>query len=116
MHTSTRTMERRVYDEGDVDAHVDLFSLWFLDVHQGQVAETRFLLALNDSELVDWSTCLHRENILPGVATSGTLPASLAILRSLAAGISRTSIRNPELFNRNHSFTTIFFTELIATV
>jgi hypothetical protein len=27
-----------------------------------------------------------------------------------------TSIRNPELFNRNHSFITILFTELIATV
>ncbi len=25
-------------------------------------------------------------------------------------------IRNPELFNRNHSFITILFTELIATV
>jgi hypothetical protein len=29
---------------------------------------------------------------------------------------SLTDIRNPELFNRNHSFITILFTELIATV
>jgi hypothetical protein len=64
-------------------------------VHQGNVAETRFLLAPDDGELTDWSACLHRENILPSIATAGTLPASsedtAAILRSLAEGISRTS-------------------------
>jgi hypothetical protein len=55
----------------------------------------RFLLAPDDGELVDWSARLHRENILPGVTTAGTFPTSsedtAAILRSLAAGISRTS-------------------------
>jgi hypothetical protein len=33
------------FDESNVDAHVELFSLWCLGVHQGKVAETRFLLA-----------------------------------------------------------------------
>ncbi len=83
------------FDAGAVDAHVELFSLWCLGVHQGKVAETRFSLAPDDGELADWSAHLHRENILPGIATAGTLPASsedtAAILRSLAAGISRTS-------------------------
>jgi hypothetical protein len=64
-------------------------------MHQGKVAKTRFLLAPNDGEFADWSVRLHRENILPSVATAGTLPASsedtTAILRSLAGGISRTS-------------------------
>jgi hypothetical protein len=83
------------FDESDVDAHVELFSLWCLGVHQGKVAETRFLLAPDDGELTDWSARLHCENILPSIATAGTLPASLedtaAILWSLVAGISRTS-------------------------
>jgi hypothetical protein len=75
------------FDKGDVDAHVDLFFLWCLGVHQGQVAETL--------ELADWSARLHRENTLPGVATACTFPASsedtAAILQSIAAGISCTS-------------------------
>ena len=83
------------FDEGNVDAHIELFSLWCLGVHQGKVGVTRFLLATHDGEIADWSTRLHRENILPGIARAGTLPASLedttAILRSLTAGISRTS-------------------------
>ncbi len=64
-------------------------------MHQGKVDETRFLLAPDNGELTDWSARLHRENILPSVATAGTLPASsedtAAILWSLGAGISRTS-------------------------
>jgi hypothetical protein len=80
------------FDESDVDAHVELFSLWCLGVHQGKVAETRFSLAPDNSELADWSARLHCKNILPSVAMAGTLPASLedtaAILRSLAADIS----------------------------
>jgi hypothetical protein len=53
------------------------------------------LLPLDNGELADWSARIHRENILPSVAMAGSLPASsedtAAILRSLAAGISRTS-------------------------
>jgi hypothetical protein len=83
------------FNESDVNAHVELFSLWCLGAHQGKVAETRFLLAPDDGELTDWSARLHRKNILPSVATACTLPASsedtAAILRSLAAGISHTS-------------------------
>ncbi len=83
------------FDESNVHAHVKLFSLWCLGVHQGNVAETRFLLAPDDGELMDWSARLHRENILPSIATEGTPPVSLedttAILWSLAAGISCTS-------------------------
>ncbi len=83
------------FDESNVDAHVELFSLWCLGVYQGKVAETSFSLAPDDGKLTDWSARLHRENILPSVATAGTLPASsedtTAILRSLAAGISCTS-------------------------
>jgi hypothetical protein len=49
----------------------------------------------DDGKLTDWSARLHRKNILLSVATAGTLPASsedtAAILRPLAAGISRTS-------------------------
>ncbi len=41
------------FDESNVDAHVKLFSLWCLGVHQGKVAETRFSLAPNDGKLVD---------------------------------------------------------------
>jgi hypothetical protein len=83
------------FDESNVDAHVELFSLWCLGVHQGNVAETRFLLAPDDGELTDWSSRLHHENILLSITTAGTLPASsedtASILRSLAVGISRTS-------------------------
>jgi hypothetical protein len=83
------------FDESNVDAHVELFSLWCLGVHQGKVAETRFSLAPDNGKLADWSARLHRKNILPSIATAGTLPAfsedTAAILRSLAAGISRTS-------------------------
>ncbi len=90
------------FDEGDVNAHVELFSLWCLGVHQEKVAETRFLLAPDDSKLADWSACLHHDNILSSVMTAGTLPASsedtAAILRSLAAGISCTS---KEVENQN---------------
>ncbi len=83
------------FNEGNVDAHIELFSLWCLSMHQGKVAEMRFLLAPDDGELADWSTRLNRDNILPSIMTAGTLPASLedtaTILRSLVAGISCTS-------------------------
>jgi hypothetical protein len=83
------------FDEGNVTAHIDLFSLLCVSVHQGQIAETRFLIAPDDGELTDWSTRLHHENILPSIATTSAHPLSLTdtadILRSLAAGISRTS-------------------------
>jgi hypothetical protein len=83
------------FNEGDVDAHVDLFSLWCLGVHQGKVTETCFSLAPDNGKLADWSAHLHRKDILPRVATAGTFPApsedTAVILRSLAAGISRTS-------------------------
>jgi hypothetical protein len=83
------------FDEGDVTTHIDLFSLWCIGIYQGQVAETRFLIAPNNGKLADWSVCLHHENILPSVATASTQPPSSTdtanIFRSLTAGISRTS-------------------------
>jgi hypothetical protein len=82
-------------DEGNTNAHIDLFSLWCIGVHQGQVDETGFLIAPNNGELADWSSCLHRENILPSIATVSTHPPSSTdtanILLSLVAGISGTS-------------------------
>jgi hypothetical protein len=83
------------FDDGNVTAHIDLFSLWCIGVHQGQVAETKFSIAPDDGKLADWSARLHRENILPSIATASAHPPSSTdtadILRSLAAGISRTS-------------------------
>ncbi len=83
------------FNEGNVNAHVDLFSLWCVGVHQGQVDETRFLIAPNNGKLADWSSHLHCKNILPSVATASTHPPSSTdttnILRSLVAGISCTS-------------------------
>ncbi len=53
------------------------------------------MIAPNDGKLADWSSHLHRKNILSSIATTSTHPPSLTdtadILRSLAAGISRTS-------------------------
>jgi hypothetical protein len=37
-------------------------------------------------------------------------------MTATTAAAATVIIRNPELFNRNHSFITILFTELIATV
>jgi hypothetical protein len=48
------------FDEGNVDAHIKLFSLWCLGVHQRKVEETRFLLAPDDGKLADWSACFYR--------------------------------------------------------
>jgi hypothetical protein len=83
------------FDKGNIDAHIELFFLWCLGVHQGKVAEMRFLLTPDNGELVDWSAHLHRDNILPSVMTAGTLPASsedtAGILRSLPVNISCTS-------------------------
>jgi len=83
------------FGEEDVNAHVELFSLWCLGVHQGKVAETRFSIAPDDGELNDWCACLHRAHIMPSIETAASLPASTTdtanILRSLAASISRTS-------------------------
>jgi hypothetical protein len=44
------------FDEGDVNTHVDLFYLWCIGVHQGQVKETRFSIAPDDGELAEWSS------------------------------------------------------------
>jgi hypothetical protein len=41
------------FDEGDINAHIELFSLWCLGMHQGKVTETRFLLAPNNGKLAD---------------------------------------------------------------
>jgi len=83
------------FDEEDVNAHVQLFSLLCLGFHQGKVAETRFSIAPDDGELNDWCACLHRAHIMPSIKAAASLPASTTdtanILWSLAAGISRTS-------------------------
>jgi hypothetical protein len=42
------------FDEGDVNAHIDLFYLWCIGVHQGQVKETRFSIAPDNGELAEW--------------------------------------------------------------
>jgi hypothetical protein len=93
------------FGKGDVNAHVDLFSLWCIGVHQGQVDKMRFLIAPNDGKLADWSSHLHCENILPSIATASTHPLSSTdtadILRSLAAGISHTS-KEAEHQNKLH--------------
>jgi len=93
------------FDEEDVNAHVKLFSLWCLGVHQGKVAETRFSITPDDGELNDWCACLHRAHIMPSIEAAASLPASTMdtanILRSLAAGISCTS-KEAEHQNKIH--------------
>jgi hypothetical protein len=64
------------FNEGDINAHVDLFSLWCIGVLQGQVRETRFSIAPHNGKLAEWSSRLHRDHILPSVAVASTLPPS----------------------------------------
>jgi hypothetical protein len=83
------------FDEGDINTHVDLFYLWCIGVHQGQVKETRFSIAPDDGKLAEWSSWLHPAHILPSIKAASTLPPSVTdtadLLRSHAAGISHTS-------------------------
>jgi len=83
------------FGEQDVNAHLEIFSLWCLGIHQGKVAETRFFVAPDDGELNNWYACLHRANIMPSIKAAASLPASTTntadILWSLAAGITCTS-------------------------
>ncbi len=85
----------RILTKEDVNACVDLFYLWCIGVHQGQVEETRFPIAPDNGELAEWSSQLHHAHILPSIEAASTLPPSATdpadLLRSLAAGISRTS-------------------------
>ena len=80
------------FGKEDVNAHVELLSLWCLGVHQGKVAETRFSIAPDDGKLSDWCACLHRAHIMPSIEAAASLPASTLdtanILWSLAAGVS----------------------------
>ena len=88
-----------------INAHVELFSLWCLGVHQGKVTKTRFSIAPDNGELNDWCACLHRAHIMPSIKAAASLPASTMdtanILWSLAAGISCTS-KEPEHQNKIH--------------
>ena len=83
------------FGKEDINAHLELFSLWCLGIHQGKVAETRFSVAPDDGKLNNWYACLHRTNIMPSIKAAASLPASTMnttnILWSFAAGISRTS-------------------------
>jgi hypothetical protein len=80
--------------EGIVNAHVELFFLWCIRVHQGQVEESCFSIAPDKGELAAWSARLHREHILPSLESASAVPPSATdttnLLQSLAAGITRT--------------------------
>ena len=93
------------FDEEDVTAHVKLFSLWCLGVLQGKVAESRFSIAPDDSKLNDWCACLHCAHIMPIIKATASFCASTTdtanIIRSLTAGISRTS-KEAEHQNKIH--------------
>ena len=84
--------EDKGFNKEDINAHLKIFYLWCLGVHQGQVAETRFSIAPDDGEISEWSACLHRDYILPSLSTASATPASMAdtfdIHCSIAAGIS----------------------------
>ena len=66
--------------------------LWCLGVHQGQVAENCFSVALDNGKISEWSAHLHRNYILPSLSTASAAPASVAdnsdILCSIMAGMS----------------------------
>ena len=47
------------FDKEDINAHVELFSLWCLGVHQGKVAKTRFSIAPDNGKLNGWCACLY---------------------------------------------------------
>ena len=74
---------------------MDLFYLWCLGVHQGQVPKTRFDVAPGNDKLSGWSKRLHHEHILPSLSAAAAVPASAEdtanLLRSIAAGMSRSS-------------------------
>jgi hypothetical protein len=62
------------FNEGIVNAHVKLFSLWCIGVHQeGQVEESRFSIAPDDRELLAWSARLHQEHILPSLKSASAI-------------------------------------------
>jgi hypothetical protein len=83
------------FNKGIVNAHVKLFSLWCIGVHQGQVEESRFSITPDDGELMAWSTRLHQEHILPSLELASAIPPSAMnttnLFQSLAAGITRTT-------------------------
>jgi hypothetical protein len=83
------------FDKEIANNHVELFSLWCIGVHQGQVEESHFSIALDDGELVTWSARLHREHILPSLELASAVPPSATVttnlLQSLAAGITPTT-------------------------
>jgi hypothetical protein len=93
------------FGEEDVNAHVELSSLWCLKVHQGKVAETRFSIAPNGGKLNDWCACLHHAHIIPSIKAVTSLPVSTRdtpnIIWSRAAGISCTS-KEAEHQNKIH--------------
>jgi hypothetical protein len=82
------------FDEGDVNDHIKLFTLWCMGVHQGQVNETRFSVEPDDGELESHYTRLHLENIMSSLASASAASTSTAdtydILKTLAAGITHT--------------------------
>jgi hypothetical protein len=83
------------FDEGIVNAHVELFSLWCIEVHKGQLEESCFSIAPDNKELVVWSARLYREHILQSLELASAVPPSTTdttnLLQSLAAGITRTT-------------------------
>jgi hypothetical protein len=83
------------FNEGIVNAHVELFSLWCIGVYQGQVEKSHFSIPPNNRELVVWSACLYREHILPSLKLAFAVPLSAMditnLLQSLTAGIIRTT-------------------------
>ncbi len=83
------------FDERIVNAHIELFSLWCIGVHQGQVEESRSSIAPDNGELAAWSARLHREHILPSLELASAVPPSTTdttdLLQSLATGITRTT-------------------------
>ncbi len=64
------------FDKGIVNAHVELFSLWCIGVHQGQVEESHFSIAPDNKELTAWSARLHQEHILPSLELASAVPPS----------------------------------------
>ncbi len=65
------------FNKGDIHAQVDLFVLWCMGVHQGQIQETHFSIDPEDRELMDYCTCLHLMHIMPNIASMSSTKASL---------------------------------------
>jgi len=82
------------FDKGDVNDHIELFTLWWMGVHQGLVNETHFSVEPDDGELKNHDAHLHLKNFMPGLASASTAHTSTAdtsdILKTLAAGITHT--------------------------